>query len=218
MADATVPQLPRLGKNLAGRVFARLTVIDQCRDRSPTRCIVWRCLCECGQETTAVSVDLIRGHKRSCGCLNRDVLANQRTHGATNTPTYQSWTAMRHRCTNPSSKDFHNYGGRGISISQRWDDFPNFLADMGECPEGMTLERIKNDGNYEVSNCRWSTKIEQARNRRTNHLLTYNGESLCVVQWSERTGVTASTIMARLAIGWSVERTLTTRPRKYVKH
>ncbi|MFF7550943.1 hypothetical protein ACFZCU_46175 [Streptomyces canus] len=128
--------------------------------------------------------------------------------GATS-PTYQTWRNMRSRCENPNVPAYKNYGGRGITVCERWKSFDNFLADMGERPEGMTIERIDNDGNYEPSNCRWSTYQQQGRNTRANRRLTWNGETKTIIEWAETLGVKAFTISARLRMGWTTEDALT---------
>jgi hypothetical protein len=115
---------------------------------------------------------------------------------------------MKKRCTSPRDPAFHNYGGRGIRVCKRWLKFENFLADMGECPLGLELERKNNNGNYSPSNCRWATHKEQANNRRTNRWLTYRGLTLTVTQWAERLGLNPITVAVRLHRGCSTERAL----------
>ena len=158
------------------------------------------------------------GLTKSCGCLNRDnIIARSTIHGAAkrglNTPEFTAWMGMINRCTNPGSTDFQNYGGRGIKVCDRWrNNFSAFLADLGQKPSGRhSLDRVDTNGNYEPENCRWATPSEQARNRRSNRLLTHGGHTACVAEWSEISGIHSHDIRNRLRRGWSVERTLTTR-------
>jgi hypothetical protein len=134
---------------------------------------------------------------------------NQR-HGMLGTPTYRSWFHMWQRCRNKNSKDYPRWGGRGVRVCERWEDFRNFLADMGERPAGKTLDRYPNQqGNYEPGNCRWATKSEQVWNSTAVRLVPFNGESLPVSEWARRTGISRVTLEARLLRGWPVERALT---------
>lgn len=129
--------------------------------------------------------------------------------GKKKTPTLQTWASMRARCTNPKKSDYQYYGGRGITVCDRWQSFENFLADMGEKPPGTSLDRIDNSGNYEPSNCRWATRAEQMRNTRQTRMLTLNGKTQCVVDWERELGFKPVTITMRLRRGWSVEKALT---------
>lgn len=177
--------------DLTGRRFARLLVVSQ--DGKIGRRIAWRVRCDCGTEKRVVGYELSGGGTRSCGCLLREVMslvgkrtaaANSRKgaakaaaartrHGhATDTgrtPTYGTWEAMGQRCNNPKNKKYNLYGGRGVTVCERWRVFANFLADMGERPVGKTLDRINPFGNYEPGNCRWATAKEQANNLRRHH-------------------------------------------------
>ena len=123
---------------------------------------------------------------------------------------YQIWQAMRRRCNNPSDAGYERYGGRGINICSRWQEYPAFLEDMGRRPNASyTIERNDNDGNYEPGNCRWATRTEQARNRRSNRMLTFNGISLCLEEWAARIGIKRTTLRQRLdVLNWPLERAL----------
>lgn len=132
------------------------------------------------------------------------------THGMTGTPTFVAWSSMLARCTNRKAKDYPRYGGRGITICERWRSFENFLADMGERPEGMTLDRERQDGNYEPGNCRWATPTQQARNRCTNVLVTHAGITATIAEWAERTGLERKTLQWRIRAGWNTARALST--------
>ena len=136
-------------------------------------------------------------------------------------PTYYSWQAMRERCLNPHHKNFNRYGGRGICVCSRWNCFLSFLHDMGERPEGKTLDRIDNDGNYCPENCRWATLNKQMKNRSTTRFLTFHGVTKTILEWGNILNMHPDTIKSRIRRGWDVNKTLTmpvdTRGRKRKK-
>lgn len=193
-------------KNLAGMTFGRLTVLEKTDKRTNSK-IVWQCQCECGTTKLVSSTDLLHGEAKSCGCFRREV---KRTHGRVYSGEYGSWDKMIQRCRNPNTVSFHRYGGRGIKVCERWRLFENFLADMGERPAGMSLDRIDNDGHYEPGNCRWATRTEQSRNMSRNRLLTFNGETMPVSAWAEKLRLPRKVLEGRLRNGWSIDRALTT--------
>ena len=137
-------------------------------------------------------------------------MATDNSTRVTSLPEYQVWKQMRQRCANPQHPKYRLYGARGIIVCPRWQSFKAFWSDMGPCPDDHTLDRLDNDGNYEPTNCRWATRSQQGRNTRYNRLLTHNGKTMCVADWSEATGITGFTIRSRLRRGWSVERIFTT--------
>lgn len=134
------------------------------------------------------------------------------THGASRgerTPEYRSWKTMRNRCNNPRTPDYADYGGRGITVCERWGSFVAFLEDMGPRPRGTTIDRIENDRGYEPGNCRWATVIEQANNRRNTRIVEFRGQRKTVRQWSAEVGLAWSAIQYRLDAGWPVDAALT---------
>ena len=137
-------------------------------------------------------------------------------HGLTGLPIYERWQAMQQRCNNPKNIAYSDYGGRGITICERWNSIHAFLEDMGHPPAGMTLGRIDNDGNYEPTNCRWETQEQQNENTRRNRYVTWQGRTQIVKAWAQELDMSPRRIYDRLRRGWSVERTMTTPcPRGY---
>ena len=161
----------------------------------------------------AVSAYNLRsGWSKSCGCLKASRGGTNANHGMHKTSTYNVWNGMKARCLNPKNPKYHRYGGRGIKVCDRWLAFENFFADMGEKPQGKSLDRHpNNDGDYEPGNCRWATIAEQNNNTSVNHLLEYNGEVKTVSEWAIKVGLHQDCLFSRiLNLGWSVERALTT--------
>ena len=124
------------------------------------------------------------------------------------TSTYFVWVGLRRRCFNPNHRDYAAYGGRGITVCRRWADYDAFLEDMGERPVGTSIDRIDNDGNYEPSNCKWATKVEQCRNMRRSRIFPHNGESKTLTEWSKVLGINYDRLRGRLRLGWTFERAI----------
>jgi|SRR5712671_3057393 len=157
--------------NLAGQVFGRLTALSLSPVRTTKGTRQWNCICACGKTKVVRASNLRSGASLSCGCVRAEKATTQLraqnvTHDASNSREYRTWSQMRQRCGNPSSHAWKWYGGRGITVCERWQKFENFLADMGERPPGLTLDRIDYNGNYEPGNCRWATWAVQGANRR----------------------------------------------------
>lgn len=209
-------------KDLAGQRFGRLLVLERA-GTSHKRSALRSCACDCGAMTVRQGQSLCAGAAQSCGCLRKERVAEAnakrlRRHGETvggQSRTYRAWCAMVARCTNPKSDAYPWYGGRGVSVCERWLDFELFMKDMGRAPDGMSIERTNYDGNYEPGNCRWATKIEQANNTRANVFLEWNGRKLTVAQWCRELGLKPATVYRRLKLGWSVDRALSTCPSEY---
>lgn len=210
----------RIAPDLTGQTFNRLTAVKRLGSKNGQ--VLWECLCDCGNKSVVAGPQLANGSTKSCGCLRVEVStglckALSFRHGMTDTATHKSWDSMKLRCINPAHNSYRNYGGRGISICDRWlgiHGFENFHADMGDRPRGMTLDRIDVDGNYEPSNCRWATLKEQHRNTRTNRLITFNGETKTVTEFAEIHSINVGTLRSRLQNGWDVETAITAPVRK----
>ena len=217
--------------DLTGRRFGRLQVrrrSEQVKHKEPQ----WLCLCDCGTERVVPGGSLRGGRTQSCGCWGREVNAERKEQARkaraliprqaklppiADHPLYPTYSAMRQRCGNRNSKGYQRYGGRGITICERWqgtDGFPNFLSDMGKKPSPKhSIDRIDNDGNYEPDNCRWATRSEQSNNSCRNRLVEIGGIRMTLVQASRATKVRYSLLLQRLNRGWSIERAVLTPPK-----
>jgi hypothetical protein len=195
--------------DIAGKKFGRLTVIEEA-GRDPRGLVTWSCECDCGRRVVKAGADLARGRIVSCGCMpsGRRFTA---THGQTGTALHNRWLGMIRRTTDPNSNAYASYGGRGITVCDRWKAFENFAADMGPTfSSDLELDRIDVNGNYEPANCRWVTRIQQARNRRDSRYLSFRGADLTLAEWAELLHMKGSTIRNRIdRQGWTVERALT---------
>lgn len=198
--------------DLVGKRFGRLVVLAMSNIRKG-RDITWECSCDCGKRAVVRGCSLRHGITTSCGCYHRERLQAVVTkHGECWSPEYVSWESLKGRCLNPKNKSYARYGGRGITVYEPWvNDFPAFLAHVGKRPTlRHQLDRIDNARGYEPGNVRWATVKEQARNRRSNVMLTLNGQSLCATDWAPIVGLSAGTIVKRVRRGWSDEAALTT--------
>ncbi len=186
-----------------GEVFGRLTVIGESDPKlrmDGRKAHRSSCRCSCGEETVVWDEHLRSGNTKSCGCIARELAGQWKgTHGhrsrAQYSRTYNCWSGMKQRCYNPKTKEFRRYGARGIIVCERWlTSFDNFLADMGEAPPGLTLDRIRSEGNYEPGNCRWADWDTQERNRRNNRRVVIRGVNLTVAEASRKLGISGAAI------------------------
>lgn len=204
--------------DLSGRRFGRLSV--QSRAPSSPRKVRWLCKCDCGREMAVFAYALKSGHTTSCGCFKREnavrVGSRPKKHGLSKTDSaFPPWLAMRSRCRNPNATGYDRYGGRGIRVCDRWDDFAAFLADMGPRPsEEHSIDRMDPDGDYEPGNCRWATAEEQANNRRDNVRVEIGGVSTTLKRAMRqmRPAVGESSVIRRMARGWTAEQAMTVPP------
>lgn len=189
-------------ESFVGRRFGMLTVCQYLLDS------IWQCRCDCGKETKAYANQLKRGGKKSCGC-NSHV-----THGRSKSRVYNIHKFMLQRCFNRNYNRFGDYGGRGITVCDRWrghGGFENFLSDLGDPPSDKhKLERKDNDGPYCPENCCWVTQADQSRNRRNNVRISYGGKTLCLKDWASELGIKETTLAYRIK-NWPLERAMTER-------
>ncbi len=200
MSYQIIPLGPR-ANDITLKVFGKLIAIAPIGIdyRGRTK---WLYACHCGNTIVRGAYTRLDRHKRSCGCLGKLM-----KHGAHKTKEYQAWADMISRCFNPSHKCFVDYGGRGITVCDVWvSSFEAFYADMGDCPTNKSIDRIDNDGPYSPENCRWATANEQQNNRRVNRLITYDGNTKTITEWSRTIGINVLTLTKRLAMGWPINR------------
>jgi hypothetical protein len=199
-------------KNLVGQVFGRLTVVSYAGKYPASRTSQWNCRCECGVATVVDSTRLKNGATKSCGCLQRELLGERaKTHGLSRSPEYRVWKKMRSRCGNPGEKQYADYGGRGITVCDRWqggNGFANFISDMGRRPSAKhQIDRRDNDGPYNPENCRWATAAIQRRNCRPHHLhlVELNGTSMCLTDAAQLLGMTRKRLRRKLSAGVPIQ-------------
>lgn len=216
---------------LPGQVFGRLTVRCEAASVVSGHKVErrWVCDCNCGKTIITCANSLIKGYTKSCGCLNKEIVSNMmKTHGLTRTRLYRSWQNFKDRCYNPNNREYKNYGGRGIKVCDEWlgtHGFENFAKwayehgyDENKSRLEQSIERKNVNGNYEPSNCEWANSYVQNRNKRTNRLYTYNGKTMCLLDWATESGIGYSCLRKRLdGLKWSFEKAVTTPTRKLSK-
>ena len=204
--------------DLTGQKFGRLTVVSKAENDKHGKAL-WICVCECGRTSTSIGSDLRRGHTISCGCFGRERrLGSLTTHGLHSSSEYGIWTGLIRRCTSPSHKQYRDYGGRGITVCDRWLTFDNFYFDMGPRPsKAYSIDRVDNDGPYSPENCRWATDVTQSNNRRNNRILAINGQTKTMAQWGKLRGLGSSVICKRIERGWPIDESILQPVKKKAK-
>ena len=204
-------------KDLTGKKFGRLTVIEK-TDKRVSGCVVWRCVCDCGNECFIIGSNLTRGNTMSCGCLAKELISKVNyKHGQNNTKIHSIYDNMKSRCYNENTESYSLYGGRGITVCDEWlNDFQVFYdwAMANGYRDGLSIDRINNDEGYYPENCRWVTVKEQANNRRSNRLITFDDETHTLTEWAKIKNISPKTLFTRIYDGWSVESALITPTRK----
>lgn len=202
-------------KDIVGKKFGRLVVVEF--DGIRSRHYYWKCKCECGNQSVVDGGKLKSGHTQSCGCLlNERRIESHLKHGqnrkSLTTPEYTAWQSMKQRCNDTASKSYHRYGGRGIKICERWNDFSSFFEDMGSRPSiKHSIERIEVDGNYEPNNCKWATAKEQSRNKTNTIFVEYQGIRVNLKGICEQLGKTYHTVWQRIfRLEWDIDRAIDT--------
>ncbi len=197
-------------KNLIGERFGKLIVESFSHNHLTRPTLVWLCKCDCGNYKLILGENLTKTKgTKSCGCLA--ILTQTPTiHGQSNNRTYKSWNALKNRCLNVNDEHYWDYGGRGITVCEKWLTFEGFYEDMGDRPEGMTLHRKNNYKGYNKENCVWADAKTQSREKRNNTLITFKGKTKCLSAWAEEYHLPANTIINRLKRLWGIEKSLTT--------
>ena len=180
----------KIPRELTHQVFGKLTALVRFVQAGKS---MWRCRCACGNEVNVYATHLVRGNSTSC----------RRCYGAPvkQLPAHASWVAMLTRCNNPNHEAYERYGGRGIKVCSDWLVFENFYRDMGARPDGLTLDRIDSNGNYELNNCRWATRKEQSNNISTNRYVTFDGQKVTVADYARLNGEKYHAVYSRLCRG-----------------
>ncbi len=193
---------------VSGEKFGRLTTVREIDVPGESRGRRILCLCDCGSKVVKDYKAMRNGNVRSCGCLRKEVTAAKNTtHGLSDTPEYGHWKGMRQRCTDPNHEKYPSYGGAGVIVCVRWDDFTAFLEDMGPAPSPeYSLDRFPDrHGNYEPGNVRWATASEQARNRDSSISVVYEGKTMLLIELEEIHGFPPGALYGRIRRGWTAE-------------
>lgn len=191
--------------NMTGQRFGMLVVVAFAGIKGSAQHATWRCVCDCGTETVAVGASLRAGRTRSCGCMSEKRWFTSKyslKHGhSQRTRTYSIWSGMHERCRNVRDKKAHLYALKGVRVCERWNDFTLFIEDMGEAPDGMSLDRIDGNLGYSKENCRWATPKQQANNMASNRMIEFDGRTQTLSMWADEIGIKANTLLCRIRRG-----------------
>lgn len=198
--------------NISGMRFGKWRVLSLFKMRYPSRMSLWNCVCDCGNEKVVIQRTMMEGRSNSCGCnlvsaVTKHGMSSRINNNGGHHPIYNSWHAMKQRCLNKKCKEYRHYGGRGIKICNRWaESFSAFMDDMSSSwRNGLSLNRIDNDGDYCPKNCNWATPTEQHGNTRKSIFITRNGETKCLRRWCMELGIRYDTVWGRYSRGWKPE-------------
>lgn len=200
--------------DLIGHKINRLTIQQVFRGDAVNKGYQCVALCDCGTVKQIRVCEVLANRIKSCGCIRTEKHGRpsaNRTHNKSGSRIYKMWHSMNGRCHSQESQAYKYYGDRGIEVCQQWrspNGFAQFLADMGDPGPGKSIDRINNDGNYEPGNVRWVTQKEQTRNTRRNRLITFEDQTMCIADWSVKTGLSPQCITHRIDVGWPVEQAL----------
>lgn len=195
--------------DLSCKTFGNWVVICRSQDNIGGK-PAWVCKCKCG------TIAIVRGSDLRLGSSKQCVKCRPRIHGHTSSkgyksPEYNSWLSMKNRCTNLNATGYNRYGGRGVKVCKRWiNSFENFLHDMGPRPQGTSLDRINNNGNYTPSNCQWASANRQSYNKCSNRYIRYKGMKKCISEWCSILGIDEELVRGRLKLGWTFSDAVTT--------
>lgn len=189
---------------MIGARFGKLTVAGEAdpyiNPKAGTKIRSWKCTCDCGVSVVVRGDCLRNGNTNSCGCEKWPT-----KHGQCKSKTYETWMNMQRRCRNGKLK---NYGARGVQVCERWQTFENFLADMGERPDGCSIDRIDSRKGYSPANCRWATRVQQNRNTSRNRFIEHQGRRMCMSEAAALAGMPRNRLKWRLDNGWSIEKAM----------
>lgn len=202
-------------KDIIGQKFGKWTVLEYKEKRGNAH--YWLCKCECGNTAIVRGGSLAQGTSKSCGCVSRQKTIERSTkHGGYGTRLYRIWDDMKSRCYNPNSISYPNYGAKGITVCEEWKNFKTFMewALANGYSDKLTIDRIDYTKGYTADNCRWITMMEQSNNKSNNHYITYNGETLTMVQWARKLNIPYMLLCQRMSRGWTFEKAILTPKRK----